>query len=60
MSLILGEWREGKVRPLPGNTPRDRPVSRGVFLLAMEHLRRSLPHHSIPAAIDTGRPVCVF
>ena len=30
MSLILGEWREGKVRPLQGNTPRDRPVSRGI------------------------------
>jgi hypothetical protein len=28
MKLILGEWREGKVRPIPGNTPHDRPVSR--------------------------------
>jgi hypothetical protein len=30
MKLILGEWREGKVRPLPGNAPHDRPVSRGI------------------------------
>src|ERR1041384_4406862 len=28
---ILGEWREGKVRPIPGNTPHDRPVSRGMI-----------------------------
>jgi hypothetical protein len=28
MNLILGEWREGKVRPIPGNTPHGRPVSR--------------------------------
>lgn len=25
---LLGEWREGKVRPIPGNAPHDRPVSR--------------------------------
>jgi hypothetical protein len=30
---ILGEWREGKVRPMPGNTPHDRPVSRGLCSL---------------------------
>jgi hypothetical protein len=33
MSSILGEWREGKVRPVPGNTPRNRPVSRGILML---------------------------
>jgi hypothetical protein len=27
---ILGEWREDKVRPIPGNAPHDRPVSRGL------------------------------
>jgi hypothetical protein len=31
MSSILGEWREGKVRPVPGNAPHDRPVSRGII-----------------------------
>jgi hypothetical protein len=25
------EWREGKVRPIPGNSPHGRPVSRGTF-----------------------------
>ena len=30
MTMVLGEWREGKVRPVPGNAPHDRPVSRGV------------------------------
>jgi hypothetical protein len=30
MSSILGEWREGKVRPIPGNAPHDRLVSRGI------------------------------
>ncbi len=33
MSSTLGEWREGKVRPVPGNTPRNRPVSRGILML---------------------------
>jgi hypothetical protein len=27
---IVGEWREGKVRPVPGNAPHDRPVSREI------------------------------
>lgn len=49
MNSILGEWREGKVRPIQGNAPHDQPVSRGFF--AKGHLRRSLRHHSIPAAI---------
>jgi hypothetical protein len=30
MSFILGEWREDKVRPLQGNAPHDRLVSRGI------------------------------
>ena len=33
MSSLLGEWCEGKVRPVPGNTPRTRPVSRGILML---------------------------
>src|SRR6266496_310901 len=28
--LMDREWREGKVRPLQGNSPHDRPVSRGI------------------------------
>ena len=30
MTLVLGEWRESKVRPIPGNAPHDRPVSREI------------------------------
>ena len=26
----MKKWREGKVRPIPGNAPHDRPVSRGI------------------------------
>jgi hypothetical protein len=33
MNSILGEWREGKVRPVPGNAPHGRPVSRGIVSL---------------------------
>jgi hypothetical protein len=31
MNPIRREGREGKVRPVPGNSPHDRPVSRGIF-----------------------------
>ena len=27
----MKKWRKGKVRPIPGNAPHDRPVSRGIF-----------------------------
>ena len=33
MSVELRKWREGKVRPIPGNSPPARPVSRGVCSL---------------------------
>ena len=29
ITRLLGERREGKVRPVPGNVPHDQPVSRG-------------------------------
>ena len=44
----LRRWREGKVRPIPGNSPHDRPVSRGISSSLKESLRRSLPRHRIP------------
>jgi len=31
MTSVQREWREGKVRPLPGNSPHDRLVSRGIL-----------------------------
>ena len=30
-TALDGKWREGKVRPIPGNSPHDRLVSRGIF-----------------------------
>jgi hypothetical protein len=44
----LRRWREGKVRPIPGNSPHDRPVSRGISSSLKESLRRSLPRHRVP------------
>ncbi len=44
----LRRWREGKVRPVPGNSPHDRLVSRGIPSSLKESLRRSLPRHRIP------------
>ena len=43
MRSVLGEWREGKVRPVPGNAPHDRPVSRGL------HSPRSICDDPFPA-----------
>jgi hypothetical protein len=44
MTAPRRQWRKGKVRPLQGNSPHDRPVSRGV-LCVKESLRRSLSRH---------------
>ena len=58
----LRKWREGKVRPVPGNSPHDRPVSRVISSSLKESLRRSLPRHcrAIDANSNTWRLVCVF
>jgi hypothetical protein len=58
----LRRWREGKVRPIPGNSPHDRPVSRGISSSLKESLRRSLPRHRIPqqSGIILGAQHCVF
>ena len=48
----LRRWREGKVRPIPGNSPHDRPVSRGISSSFKESLRRSLPRHSVSATAN--------
>ena len=48
MNSIRREWREGKVRPIPGNSPHDRPVSRGILSSLKENLRRFLPRHCFP------------
>jgi len=53
-SVISRQWRQGKVRPLQGNPPHDRPVSRGLFSLK-ENLRRSLRCHWLPALTKIPR-----
>jgi hypothetical protein len=47
-TIELRRWREGKVRPIPGNSPHDRLVSRGTSSSLKENLRRSLPRHRVP------------
>jgi len=42
------KWREGKVRPIPGNPPHDRLVSQVISSSLKESLRRSLPRHCFP------------
>ena len=60
-STRLRRWREGKVRPIPGNPPHDRLVSRVISSSLKKSLRRSLPRHRFPhLQKNTGRPVCVF
>ena len=46
MIVISRKWRQGKVRPVQGNPPHDRLVSRGIFSSLKESLRRSLECHS--------------
>ena len=56
------EWREGKVRPLPGNSPHDRPVSRGIissFWRICDDPFSATPFPQLQRTI-LRRPVCVF
>ena len=62
ISTVIGrKWREGKVRPSQGNSPHDRPVSRGVI----PSLRRICddPFPATPFPLQRTilrRPGCVF
>ena len=59
MNSILGEWREGKVRPLPGNAPHGRLVSRGLFSsrsICDDPFRAT----RFPQRVIPGPSVCVF
>ena len=61
MTVGPRRWREGKVRPIPGNPPHDRLVSRGILSSLKECLRRSLPRHfPASASNDTGAPQYAF
>jgi hypothetical protein len=57
MHSIRREWREGKVRPIPGNSPHDRQVSRGIVSLGRicdDPFPATLPlQRSIPGAPNT-------
>ena len=46
--IIRRQWREGKVRPIPGSSPHDRLVGRVISSSLKERLRRSLPRHCFP------------
>jgi hypothetical protein len=59
MNSIQWEWREGKVRPIPGNSPHDRPVSRG-FLSPRRICDDPLPATPHPPQATPARPFCVF
>ena len=61
MNPIRRKWREGKVRPIPGNSPHDRPVSRGILsprrICDDPFLATPFPQ---PQVTILRRPVCVF
>jgi hypothetical protein len=56
------KWREGKVRPLQGNSPHDRPVSRGISFTFWRIYDDPFPATPFPPLRRTilRRPVCVF
>ena len=53
------KWREGKVRPLPGNSPHDRAGKPGGSSIVKENLRRSLLCHFI-STNNIGAPQYAF
>jgi hypothetical protein len=55
------KWREGKVRPIPGNPPHDRPGKPEDFFLVKGEFA-TIPSSPLLSATanNTGRPVCVF
>jgi hypothetical protein len=46
------KWREGKVRPIPGNSPNARLRRGPDFQSSQEGLRRCLQRHSLRAAVE--------
>jgi len=59
MHSIQREWREGKVRPIPGNSPHDRPVSRG-FQSPRRICDDPFPATPHPPQATPARHFCVF
>ena len=62
MNSIRRQRREGKVRPIQGNSPHDRPVSRGIISSLRRICDDSFPATPLPQLQRTirRRPVCVF
>ena len=60
MNSIRREWREGKVRPVPGNSPHDRPVSRGISFTFWRICDDPFPATPLPQLQRTLRRPCVF
>jgi hypothetical protein len=62
MNSIRREWREGKVRPIQGNSPHDRLVSRGIISSLKRTCDDSFSATPFPQLQGTilRRPVCVF
>jgi hypothetical protein len=62
ISTAIGrKWREGKVRPSQGNSPHDRPVSRGMIPSLRRICDDPFPATSFPLQPTIlRRPVCVF
>jgi hypothetical protein len=56
------KWREGKVRPVRGNSPHDRPVSRGISFSFWRICDDPFPATPFPQRHRSilRRPVCVF
>ena len=60
-NAIGRKWREGKVRPSQGNSPHDRPVSRGIISSLRRICDDSFPATPFPLQRTIlRRPVCVF
>ena len=62
MNSIRREWREGKVRPIPGNSPHDRPVSRWICFTFWRMCDDPFPATPFPQLQRTAlrHPACVF
>jgi hypothetical protein len=60
MKSIRREWREGKVRPIRGNPPHDRLVSRGNFFTFWRICDDPFPATPHPPQAIPARPFCVF
>jgi len=61
MNSIQKEWREGKVRPIPGNSPHDPAGRPGYFSRQREFA--TIPSRPLLSALQRTilrRPVCVF